>query len=121
MIFMKKVFSFQLALVLMLLCGYTGIQENIENYTSFDATATLRAQSDNEGEASRAANEITKRTLHCTNLNFGKVDNTFYTAEVLLGFGKEVIPSRNEIAAALFRTDYNGAGTKSTRNDNIFA
>lgn len=118
---MKKVFSFQLALVLMLLCGYTGIQENIENHTSFDVTATLRAQSDNAGGASRTANEVVKRTLYCTNLNFGKLDNTVYNTEAFSDFGEAVIPSRNEIAAALFRTDYDGAGTKSTRNDNIFA
>ena len=118
---MKKVFSFQLALVLMLLCGYTGIQENIEKSSSLEVTATLRAQSDNEGETSRAANEITKRTLHCTSLNFGKLDNTVYNTETLSDFGEAVIPSRNEIAAALFRTDYDGAGTSSTRNDNIFA
>ncbi len=136
---MKKVFSFQLAIVLMLLCGCTGTQENMETQFLMDTVVTLRASTGDDvlsaafslchqyekllsrtiegSDVSKlnAGGEVTvsphtraviERALYYSTLTNGKFDITVYAASSLWDFSSEVIPSRDEIAAALANIDY---------------
>ena len=136
---MKKVFSFQLALVLMLLCGCTYNQENKETQFLMDTVVTLRAHTSeemlsaafslcreyekllsrtmsdsdvsrlNEGgdvKVSPHTRAVIERALYYSRITDGKFDITVYAASSLWDFKNEVIPSRDEISAALTNIDY---------------
>lgn len=137
---MKKVFSFNLFLVLLLLCGCTEAKENKETQFLMDTVVTLRADCSDEvlsaafslcrdyekllsrtiedsdvwrlnesGEAievSPHTRAIIERSLYYSRLTEGRFDITVYAVSALWDFKEEIIPSRDEIAAALPNIDY---------------
>ena len=137
---MKKVFSFNLLLVLLLLCGCTETKENKETQFLMDTVVTLRADCSDEVlsaafslckdyekllsrtiegsdvwrlnesgkavEVSPHTKEIIERSLYYSRLTDGKFDITVYAVSSLWDFNEEIIPSRDEIAAALPNIDY---------------
>lgn len=137
---MKKVFSFNLLLVLLFLCSCTEAKENKETQFLMDTVVTLRADCSDEVlsaafslckdyekllsrtvegsdvwllnesgtaiEVSPHTKTIIERSLYYSQLTEGKFDITVYAVSSLWDFKEEVIPSRDEIAAALPNIDY---------------
>ena len=71
--------------------------------------------SEGELEVSEHTTNIIERSLYYSNLTDGKFDITVYPVSALWDFNGEVIPSKDEIAAALQSVDYQSIALNGNR------